>query len=68
MFLRFRVLVANPKSYFIRWPIPLLVFCWNREKTTKRGSLAAHPLPPTLFEENYLVLIVLYGGKKQDQK
>ena len=42
-FLTLSALVANPKNYFTRWPIPLVV-CWTGKKKNKSGS--APPPPP----------------------
>ena len=40
LFLTFSVLVANPKNYSTRWPIPLARGLLNRKKKKKR--LAVH--------------------------
>ena len=44
LFHTFSVLVGNPKNYFTRWPIPLVVCCTGKKR--KRKSLAAPPPPP----------------------
>ena len=46
LFLIFSVLVTNPKNYFTRWPIPLVV-CWGKKRTkSKVWQHTTCPHPP----------------------